>query len=79
MKPAVSPYYFNVFLLLYVTTNIFQTVACSTKLNGFKPCNAEQHVQKGFMKIPSKKKVVERGHRLCEVIVQNAIRFSTFS
>ena len=81
MKTAGSPHYFAVFLLLYVTTNIYscQAVACSTKLNGFTPCNAEQHIQKGFMEIPSKKKVVETGHRFCEFTDQNAIRFSSFS
>ena len=81
MKTAVSPHYFAVFLLLYITTNIYscQTVACSKKLNGFTPCNAEQHIQKGFMEIPSKKKVVGTGHRFCEMIVQNSIQFSSFS
>jgi len=81
MESAVSPYYFTVFLLLYVTTSIysFQTVAYSTKFNGFTLCNAEQHIQKGFIEVPSKKKVVETGHRFCELTVQNAIRFSNFS
>ena len=81
METAVSPYYFTVFLLLYVTTNIysFQTVACSTKFNGCTLCKAEQHIQKGFMEIPSKKKVVETGHRFCELTVQNAIQFSIYS
>ena len=81
MKDAVSPYYFTVFLLLYVKTNIcsFKTVACSTELNDFTPCKAEQHIEKGFIESLSKKEVVETGHRFCEVIVQNAIRFSIFS
>ena len=45
-------------------TNIysFQTVVCPKKLNGFTPCNAEHHVQKGFMEIPSQKKVGETGN-----------------
>ena len=43
MKTAVSPYYFAIFLLLYVTTNIcyIQTVTCSTEFNGFTPKNTE--------------------------------------
>ena len=62
-------------------TNIysFQTVPCSNKLNGFTLCNAEHHMQKGFMGIPSQKKVEETGHIFCVMTFQNATRFSSFS
>ena len=61
-----------------VITNIysFQTVPCSNKLNGFTLCNAEHHLQKGFMGIPPQKKVEETSHRFCVMTFQNATRFS---
>jgi hypothetical protein len=82
MKDAYSQYYFNFCLCYtYITTNIysFKTVACSTKFNGFTPGKVEQQIHKGLMEIPSKEKVVEKGHRICEVTGQNKIRFSIFS
>jgi hypothetical protein len=81
VKTAVSSNYFTVFLLLYGKTIIysFQSAASSTKFNDFTSCNAEHHMQKEFMGIPLKKKVVETGHRFCEVRVQDAIPFTSFS
>jgi len=81
VKTAASSNYFTVFLLLYVTTNIytFQTTVFYKKFDAFTPCNAEHHMQKEFLGIPYEKKVIETEHRFCVMIFQNAIRFSRFS
>ena len=58
MKNAVSPYYFKVFLLLYVTTNIysFHSVACSTEFTVLHSVMQNNTYRRDLLKFPRKRK-----------------------